>query len=169
MPNPDGAQAVIEWDVDEALEGLVDRELLEAALLGVVSGRDLGRPVAVGLVVTDDQGIRDLNRRHRGIDAPTDVLSFPLWEYEAPEKPRLDFPLPPGEPLPLGDLVISHERAVEQAGEYGHSLAREMAFLVVHGVLHLLGYDHEDAVDAGEMRRQEEAVLSGLGLARTGD
>ena len=157
---------VIEWAVDESLEGRVDRQLLESALAEAMSGRNISGTVAVGLVITDDEGIRNINLRHRGIDAATDVLSFPLLSYDAPEVPRKPFPLPPDEPMPLGDIVISYERAVEQARSYGHSLRRELAFLVVHGALHLLGYDHEEPDQAERMRREEEAVLRGLGLGR---
>ena len=120
----------------------------------------------VGLTVTGDDGIRQINREYRNIDDPTDVLSFPLLEYDAPERPRPGFPLPPDEPLALGDIVVSYPRAVEQAASYGHSVEREMAFLLVHGVMHLLGYDHEDAADQEAMRREEEMVLGRLGLVR---
>ncbi len=157
---------VIEWDILEPLEGVVDRHLIESVLAEALAGRKLDSPLSVGLVVTDDEGIRELNRRHRGVDAPTDVLSFPLEDYDAPEKPRATFPRPRGVPLPLGDIVISYERAVEQAESYGHSLDREIAFLVVHGALHLLGYDHEQPAEAERMRREEEAVLQRLGLGR---
>ncbi|MHB0870337.1 MAG: rRNA maturation RNase YbeY [Chloroflexota bacterium] len=156
----------VEWQVEKSLEGSVDRQSLESVLAEALAGRGFGGRVSVGLVITDDEGIRELNHRYRGIDAPTDVLSFPLQEYEAPEKPRLQFPLPPDEPLPLGDIVISYPRAVEQAQEYGHSLDRELAFLTVHGLMHLLGYDHEDPAQAQQMRSEEEAVLQRLGLRR---
>ncbi len=156
----------VEWRVEKALDGSVERQFLESVLAEGLVGRGLGGRVSVGLVITDDEGIRDLNHRYRGIDAPTDVLSFPLQEYEAPEKPRLQFPLPPDEPLPLGDIVISYPRAVEQAQEYGHSLDRELAFLTVHGLMHLLGYDHEDPAQVQQMRSEEEAVLQRLRLQR---
>ncbi len=156
----------IEWSVEESLEQAVDRSFLESALAEALRGRHLGTRLAVGLSLTDDRGIQELNRRYRGVDSPTDVLSFPLQQFEGPEKPKAPFPLPPGEPLALGDLVVSLERAVEQAAEYGHSLQRELAFLVVHGALHLLGYDHEVPDNEEAMRREEEAVLERLGLGR---
>jgi len=164
-PPEAGPPVVIDWGVEESLERVLDMDLLESAVVGALSGR-LGRPLEVGLIVTDDQGSREMNLRYRGVDAPTDVLSFPLLDYERPEKPRTLFPMPPGEPLPLGDIVISYPRAVEQAADFGHPLAREMAFLVVHGAMHLLGYDHEDPASAREMRAQEELVLERLGLGR---
>lgn len=157
---------VVEWEVDDPLEGVVNRPWMESVLSEALSGRGLGGPLAVGLVITDDEGIRELNQRHRGIDAPTDVLSFPLQEYESPEKLKAQFPQPPGEPLPLGDIVISYPRAVEQAREYGHSLDRELAFLLVHGAMHLLGYDHEDPAQAEQMRREQEEVLQRMELGR---
>ncbi len=163
---PPEPPVVVEWEVEEPFEGTVNRPFLESVLAEALVGRGLPSPAAVGLTITDDEGIRELNLRHRGIDVPTDVLSFPLQEYESPEKPRILFPLPPGEPLPLGDIVISYPRAVEQAQEYGHSLERELAFLTVHGLMHLLGYDHEDPAQAQQMRVQEEAVLQRLGLGR---
>ena len=160
---------VVEWEVEESVEGEVNRPFLESVLEEATAGRWPGGPVAVGLIVTDDEGIREMNREYRGIDAPTDVLSFPLQEYESPEKPRVLFPQPPDEPLSLGDIVISYPRAVEQAREYGHPLERELAFLVVHGVMHLLGYDHEGPAQAGRMRQEEEKVLQRLGLGRGQD
>ncbi len=157
---------VVEWEIEEAVEGEVNRPFLESVLEAATSGRWPGGPVAVGLIVTDDEEIREMNREYRGIDAPTDVLSFPLQEYESPEKPKIFFPQPPDEPLSLGDIVLSYPRAAEQAREYGHSLERELAFLLVHGVMHLLGYDHEDPTQAGQMRQEEEKVLERLGLTR---
>lgn len=163
MSNP---EAMVEWEVDESLEGTLDRPFLELVVGEALAGRTLAGPLAVGLTITDDVGIRELNRDHRGIDNATDILSFPLQQYKVPEELALQFPQPPGEPLPLGDVVISYPRAEEQAGSYGHSLDRELAFLVVHGLMHLLGYDHEVASDAERMRAQEEAVLGRLGLVR---
>ncbi len=160
---------VVEWEIDEPLEGVVSRSLLESVLAEAAAGRWPGGPVAVGLIITDDEGIREMNREYRGIDAPTDVLSFPLQEYESPEQPRVLFPQPSEEPLSLGDIVISYPRAAEQAQEYGHSLERELAFLAVHGMMHLLGYDHEDPSQAARMRQEEESILQRLGLTRGED
>ncbi|HEX2923617.1 MAG TPA: rRNA maturation RNase YbeY [Chloroflexota bacterium] len=163
MSMPD---VVVEWEVEEPLEGKVNRGFLEGVVREALAGRNLNGLLAVGLTITDDEGIRELNRDHRGLDSATDVLSFPLQQYDAPEKPSIQFPQPPGEPLPLGDIVVSYPRAEEQAHSYGHSLDRELAFLVVHGIMHLMGYDHEVATDAEKMRAEEEAVLGRLGLTR---
>ena len=105
----------------------------------------------VSVTFTDNEGIRRINSEFRGIDKPTDVLSFPLTDFEGGDEPPTDEPL-----ISLGDIVISLERAREQAEEFGHSFERECAFLCVHSMLHLLGYDHvgSDEEDA-EMRRRQ--------------
>ena len=165
--SPEGQPLLlVDWDIDEAVEANLDRAFLEAVLAEALRGSHIGERVQLGLTVTTDQGIQETNRGFRGKDEPTDVLSFPLLEYEAPEVPVRSFPLPPGEPVALGDIVVSYPRAVEQAHTYGHSLERELAFLLVHGVMHLLGYDHEEPSDQVAMRRQEEAVLERLGQTR---
>jgi len=101
-----------------------------------------------------------LNRYHRGIDQPTDVLSFSQLEGEELSA------LPAGEPILLGDIVLSLERCAEQATDYGHSFERELGFLIAHGVLHLLGYDHQSAEEEAVMMAKTEEVLGGLGLVR---
>lgn len=114
----------------------------------------------VSVVLCDDEYIHELNRDYRGKDSPTDVLSFALNEGES--APIVDGPQ---ENL-LGDIIISLDRAVSQAEEYGHSLEREVAFLTLHGMLHLLGYDHEEEEDRCEMRGEEEHILQLLGISR---
>ncbi|KJS47517.1 MAG: rRNA maturation factor [Peptococcaceae bacterium BRH_c23] len=114
----------------------------------------------VSLMLVDDQRIHALNLEYRGVDRPTDVLSFALQE-EMDEEPDFEF-----EDEMLGDIVISVERAREQAEEYGHSFEREIVYLAVHGTLHLLGYDHEEEDDKLKMRNKEEEVMTKLGLER---
>lgn len=114
----------------------------------------------VSVVLVDDAAIRELNRTYRGKDCATDVLSFALNEGDEPEV--IDGP---GETL-LGDIVISLPTAARQAAEYNHSLERELAFLTVHGMLHLLGYDHLKEADRQEMRGEEEHILGLLGITR---
>lgn len=114
----------------------------------------------VSVSIVDDPVIHQLNRDFRGVDSPTDVLSFPQWEPD--EEPMLVS----GERLPLGDVVISLRRAREQAQTYGHSLEREIAFLAVHGFLHLLGYDHQQEAEEAEMFSRQEAILNQAGLRR---
>lgn len=115
----------------------------------------------VDISIVDNAGIQEINREHRKIDAVTDVLSFPLGEDG-----QYDIDPSTGAYM-LGDIVVSIERAVEQADQYGHSLQREIGYLTVHSMLHLLGYDHvEGGLDAVRMREREEAVLISVGLPR---
>lgn len=118
----------------------------------------------VSVLITDDDGIHELNRDYRGIDRKTDVLSFPMLEYESEEKPKDE--IFEDEENILGDIVISLETAVSQAEEYGHSVLREVCFLTVHSMLHLFGYDHEEDADRQKMREREEYFLNKLGLVR---
>ena len=121
----------------------------------------------INILLTDDEGIREVNRDMRDIDRATDVLSFPMFDLAPGEQPD-EFDADPDTGLvPLGDMCISVERARAQAEEYGHSFEREICYLSVHSVLHLLGYDH---LDEGEMKRQmrqrEEVIMSQLKLER---
>ena len=121
----------------------------------------------INILLTDDEGIREVNRDMRDIDRATDVLSFPMFDLVPGEHPD-EFDADPDTGLvPLGDMCISVERAHAQAEEYGHSFQREICYLCVHSVLHLLGYDH---LDEGEMKRQmrarEEEIMSTLKLER---
>lgn len=115
----------------------------------------------VSVTFTDDSGIKKLNKNFRNIDRATDVLSFPLFDYEGCEEPAVD-----ELQNMLGDIVISLERAKSQAEEYGHSFEREVAFLCVHSMLHLLGYDHVNSEEEElDMRRRQTAIMEMLGLA----
>lgn len=128
------------------------------------------RKVEVAVEFVYDDEIRELNKKHRGIDEPTDVLSFPnLEEVFGKKINKKNFPNdvnPENGKVCLGDIVINLNRATEQAGSFGHSLTREMAYLLVHGLLHLMGYDHIDKLDANLMRAQEEQVLAKFNLRR---
>lgn len=115
----------------------------------------------VSVVLVDDAYIRDLNFQYRHKDIPTDVLSFAM-EESTDDEPELGW----DEDNILGDIIISVETAERQAEEYGHSFAREMAYLTTHGMLHLLGYDHENEDERGTMRQKEEKVLSVLNIQR---
>ncbi len=122
----------------------------------------------LSVLLTDNAGIRRYNRVHRSVDAATDVLSFPLLDFRDGTGTVEPADIDPGSGrVALGDIVISLERAREQAAAYGHSLRRECAFLTLHGLLHLLGYDHEDGEARRlRMRRREEAVLRWMDLGR---
>ena len=133
-----------------------------------------GCPFACQLCVQilSEEEIRRVNREYRGIDSVTDVLSFPLVPFPEPSSfesirdRRGDCFDPDTEELCLGDVLICSKRASEQAENFGHSLRREMAFLAAHSLLHLLGYDHEDAEEAKIMEEKQEAVLEALGITR---
>ena len=137
-----------------------NRPTLRKVCAAALAGEGVTGPVIVTLTLVDDDEIREINRRHRRIDRPTDVLSFPLIDGTG------GFALPPGAPRELGDVVVSYPRAVAQAEEYGHTVEREVAYLVVHGVLHILGHDHEDPAEQAIMRAREEAALEVVGLVR---
>lgn len=117
----------------------------------------------ISVTFVDDETIRALNKKHRNIDKSTDVLSFPMGENG-----EFDTNLDTGAKV-LGDIIISIEHAYEQAEKYGHTLQREIGFLTVHSLLHLLGYDHENGgLEAVKMREKEETVLTRVGLKRNG-
>ena len=124
-------------------------------------------PCEVDVLVTNDAGIHQINRDMRQVDAPTDVLSFPEFELTPGELPDQEDADPGTGLVPLGDMVLSMERVQAQAREYGHSNRRELAYLVVHSVLHLLGYDHlDEGPMKAQMREREEAIMAELGLER---
>ena len=143
-------------------------ERLEAVITAALEAEGVEVPCEINVLRTDDEGIHTVNRETRGVDRPTDVLSFPMFELEPGVPPEGEAFLDPETGrCPLGDMCISLERAAAQAEEYGHSLDRELCYLAVHSVLHLLGYDH---LDEGPMKRQmrarEEAILGKLGITR---
>ena len=120
----------------------------------------------ISITLTDNETIREINKSNRSIDKATDVLSFPLLEFDDDGVADGEYETDGGYVM-LGDIVISMERAMEQAREYGHSFIREVAFLTAHSMLHLLGYDHVDD-EEGErvMNEKQESVLTALGITR---
>jgi len=159
----------IEWRIDTDLrlpdwEG--ERALLERAARAAVDAECLPGRYQACVVLTGDAAIRELNRQTRGVDAATDVLSFPQARF--PINPRSLHALldPDTGCRHLGDIVISVERARAQAARYGHDLRRELGYLLAHGMCHLLGYDHAREEDRARMRAAEEAALDRAGLAR---
>ncbi len=139
------------------------RMLIRRCCNAVLVNEEFKGPAEISVTIVDDIAIHELNLTHRGVDRPTDVLSFPLGENGV-----YDINNDTGAQL-LGDIVISIEHAYKQAELYGHSIDREIAFLTVHSMLHLLGYDHEQGgLELVHMREKEEAVLTQLGLVRNG-
>ena len=151
-----------EVEAPDTVEPLL-RRVFSAAL--EAEGMDL--PCEINVLLTDDEGIHQVNLDMRGVDRPTDVLSFPMFDLSPGEKPGEEHEDPDTGLVPLGDMCISLERAAAQAEEYGHSVERELSYLAVHSVLHLLGYDHMDEGPMkAQMRRREEHILEGLGIRR---
>ena len=137
------------------------KRLVRLSVEATLAYEEIERDLEVSVTFTDDEGIRKLNRNYRKIDKPTDVLSFPLFDFDG-EGDAMSEELDDM----LGDIVISLERAAAQADEFGHSFEREVAFLTVHSMLHLLGYDHETSEeDELDMRQRQTAVMETLGLA----
>ncbi len=158
---------IVESELEEdcAAQAALLRRVIPAAL----EAEGVAVPCEVDVLLTGDGGIHEINLEQRGVDAPTDVLSFPMFEFTPGAPPAQgDAELDPDTGLlPLGDMVISLERAGAQAREYGHSREREIAYLAVHSVLHLLGYDHmDDGPMQKQMRAREEAILGALGITR---
>jgi probable rRNA maturation factor len=136
--------------------------LLRRAIEATLAYEHYNNDVQVSVTLTDDAGIHELNARFRGVDAPTDVLSFPLFDFEG------DTDEPPIDEMEnmLGDIVLNLDRAHAQADEFGHSFEREAAFLTVHSMLHLLGYDHETSEqDDEDMRARQRDIMQAMGLA----
>ena len=122
-------------------------------------------PCEINVLVTNDEGIHIINKTSRDIDRPTDVLSFPMFEFEPGNPPAdwVDYQDPATGLVPLGDMCISLQRAEAQAKEFGHSLRREVGYLTIHSMLHLLGYDHlDEGVMKAQMRGREEAIAAGI-------
>lgn len=145
----------VEIDVTDDVEISEDlTALIEATALSAIRTEGLTGKYLVAVTLVSDDRIRVLNREHRRIDAVTDVLSFPLLGGDGAE-----FILPDGEPVHLGDVVVDVEQARRQAADYGHSFEREIAYLTTHGILHLLGHDHEEDDQRVAMRNREEEIL----------
>ena len=134
--------------------------LTRVAVLAALEYEDFRNDCEVSVTYTDDEGIKRLNSEFRGIDKATDVLSFPLTDFEGGDEPPVD-----EQSVGLGDIVISLDRAKAQAEEFGHSFEREVAFLTVHSMLHLFGYDHVNSEEEDkEMRRMQREILENIGL-----
>ena len=156
---------MVRFSDEQSLEHGVTEGWLERIVGQCLSYENIDYGCEVGVTFVDDDAIRTLNREHRKLDRKTDVLSFPMLSYvRSVEKTDID---PETGLVYLGDVVISVETAMRQAEEFGHSLEREIAFLTVHSMMHLMGYDHIGESDRRIMRTHEEAVLDELNIKRT--
>ena len=147
------------------------KQQISKCITAALAHQGVNTPCEINVLVTDDEGIRAINNAYRKIDKATDVLSFPMFELTAGQLPASweAYKDPDTGLVPLGDMAISLERVKAQAKEYGHSNRRELAYLVVHSVLHLLGYDHlDEGPQKKQMRAREEAILAELGITREG-
>ena len=141
--------------------------LIRRTIRTALAAEGVTAPCEVDVLLTDDEGIHRINLDMRQVDRPTDVLSFPEFELTPGELPGPEDADPGTGYVPLGDMVLSMERVKAQAKEYGYSNRRELAYLAVHSVLHLLGYDHMDEGEMkAQMRTREEAIMAVLGLER---
>lgn len=141
-------------------------ELIERVVRAALCEQGFEKDCFVSVTIVDNEAIREINREHRGIDSATDVLSFPVLEFDENGDVIDDYgDVFEGKTI-LGDIVLSLERAKEQSEEFGHSFEREVGFLVCHSVLHLLGHDHEDDEQRAVMREHEERILESLSLIR---
>ena len=145
----------IDVQIDAAAAGIITESQLQRAALAVLEAEGESGPAELSLVVTTDENIRTLNRTYRNVDAPTDVLAFGESQTDC-------FVPAPGAPRYLGDVVVSFERAGEQAQRAGHAVESEMVLLVVHGVLHLVGHDHAEEQERDRMWSAQASVLSHL-------
>jgi probable rRNA maturation factor len=142
--------------IEEEFRGLLDEGWVRRTTRYLLKAEGVAPPYEVGLVFTDSETVRQLNRDYRDVDEPTDVLAF----YMLPQKDADDsFALPPDAVTRLGEVIISCPQAVQQAKEQGHTVKQELALLVVHGILHLLGYEHEKPEEERRMREREEELL----------
>lgn len=159
----------LEWENEQESIEITDAliETLKKCMEETLAYEEFEDDALVSLTITDNEGIHAQNRESRGIDRPTDVLSFPLLECEEDGTLVIyDTDVVDGA-VALGDIMISAEKAAEQAKEFGHSSEREFAFLTVHSMLHLLGYDHEKGeAEEREMFHKQEEILTRLGITR---
>ena len=137
--------------------------IIKKCIHATLQAEGISVPCEINVLITNDSGIHAINKASRNIDRPTDVLSFPMFQLEAGNPPQdwEEYMDPETDLCPLGDMAISLERAMAQAKEYGHSCRREIGYLTIHSMLHLLGYDHlDEAEQKTQMRGREEAIAS---------
>lgn len=152
----------ITFDCITILRPLVT-SIIKTCISATLEAEGVRVPYEINVLVTNDRGIRGINNASRNIDKATDVLSFPMFQLEAGKLPEdwEEYMDPETDLCPLGDMAISLERAIEQAKEFGHSIRREVGYLTIHSMLHLLGYDHMDeGTQKAQMRQREEQIAA---------
>jgi probable rRNA maturation factor len=156
---------MLELDINISIKRNIDlpveRNWLEKVARRVIEAEKIASSTEMGLLITDSQTIQKLNRIYRGEDKPTDVLAFQMTS-DVDQELELPFVSAPDGIKHLGEVIISYPQAEKQAREQGHGVTRELALLIVHGILHLLGYDHELPADEQKMRDKENKILSVL-------
>lgn len=160
----------IETEVENKLDFPYE-ELFEQIVETVLDEEQCPYETSVNLLITDNASIQEINAANRQVDKPTDVLSFPMAEYETPAdfsnlEEQADCFDPDSGELLLGDIVLSQDKILAQAQEYGHSVKREFAFLIVHSMLHLIGYDHMEDTDRVQMEAKQKVLMEMLGITR---
>jgi len=152
------------------LQQFAIKSIIRKCINETLTAERISVPCEVNVLVTNDEGIQLINRESRSLDKPTDVLSFPMFQLEAGSLPSdwTEYQDPATGLVPLGDMCISLERAIAQAQEFGHSTKREIGYLTIHSILHLLGYDHlDEGPQKKQMRGREEAIASSIsGMSR---
>ena len=149
-----------------------EQEVANAVITETLDYEDCPYEVQVNIILTNNEEIHQINLEHRGVDAPTDVLSFPMIEYAYPsdftvlEAESMDSFDPDTGELLLGDIVISVDKVIEQAEKYNHEVKREYAFLIAHSMLHLFGYDHMEELERETMEHKQEEILKRLNITR---
>ncbi len=150
---------MIDINIKRGLGFAYTKPWLKNIVKKVLHAENVEGPVAVDILITDDRQIHKMNRQYRGIDRPTDVLSFALNEKGAPD---IDFPDEQDGLNNLGEIIISYPRVVEQSRGHYVTIEDELTLLITHGVLHLLGYNHEESTDSRKMRRREKSIITAI-------
>ena len=148
--------------IDEGIEECPEERWIRNIAEQVLIAQGAGSDVELGIVITGQERVQQLNRDYRGMDKPTDVLSFCMTPEEVPKTAILPFIEPPDGVAHLGEVIISCPQAIKQATEHHHSVMKEIATLIIHGVLHLLGYDHEETEQEQQMQAREKVILGSM-------
>lgn len=158
-----------EYDVNISIEdefrGVLAEDWLRSIVLEVLETEDVEPPVETGLVISNNETVQYLNQTYRNKNEPTDVLSFPML-YQSSQQDISSFIAPPDGIRHLGEVIISYPKAVQQAEDQEHEIKHELILLIVHGVLHLLGYDHERLEEEQQMRAKERHVIEKIAIHR---